>query len=94
VSSARRQPTCSVLTGPGTPLPAGYGAMMMLATIPPLWRRVIDHYGGGIPFQVPEVALLFNALTRGHLSGVADTAPLEGVGAHHAVSRKAARVLV
>jgi alkane 1-monooxygenase len=32
-------------------LPAGYGAMMVLATIPPLWRRmmdrrVLDHYDG------------------------------------------------
>jgi alkane 1-monooxygenase len=24
-------------------LPAGYGAMMLLAIIPPLWRRVMDH---------------------------------------------------
>jgi alkane 1-monooxygenase len=34
-------------------LPAGYGAMMLLAMVPPLWRRVIDHrvidhYGGDI----------------------------------------------
>jgi alkane 1-monooxygenase len=34
-------------------LPAGYGAMMLLAMLPPLWhrvmdRRVIEHYGGDI----------------------------------------------
>lgn len=34
-------------------LPTGYAAMVMLATIPPLWRRVMDrrvlqHYGGDI----------------------------------------------
>ncbi|NTY60240.1 alkane 1-monooxygenase [Mycolicibacterium sphagni] len=34
-------------------LPAGYGSMMLIALIPPLWRRVmdhrvLDHYGGDI----------------------------------------------
>jgi alkane 1-monooxygenase len=34
-------------------LPAGYGEMMLLAMVPPLWRRVMDHrvvahYGGDI----------------------------------------------
>jgi alkane 1-monooxygenase len=34
-------------------LPAGYGAMMVMAAIPPLWRRlmdrrVLDHYDGDI----------------------------------------------
>jgi alkane 1-monooxygenase len=34
-------------------LPAGYGTMLMLALVPPLWRRVMDprvlaHYGGDI----------------------------------------------
>jgi alkane 1-monooxygenase len=44
-------------------LPAGYGAMMLLAMLPPLWRRVmdrrvIDHYGGDIGLA---------ALPPGHL---------------------------
>ncbi|OYN79954.1 alkane 1-monooxygenase [Mycolicibacterium sphagni] len=34
-------------------LPAGYGSMMLIALIPPLWRRIMDyrvlrHYGGDI----------------------------------------------
>ncbi len=39
--------------GEAPQLPAGYGTMMVLAMIPPLWRRVMDHrviehYGGDI----------------------------------------------
>jgi alkane 1-monooxygenase len=66
-------------------LPAGYGAMMGLAMIPPLWRRVmdhrvIDHYGGDIRLaahpprsqarQAKQVAI--------HDPAVAGT----GIGAH------------
>jgi hypothetical protein len=46
------------------------------STIHPV-SALILRTGDGIPFQVPEVALLFNVSTRGHLSGVADTAPLK-----------------
>ena len=44
-------------------LPAGYGSMLLLAMIPPLWRKVMDplvlaHYNGdGKPLRRYEVAV-------------------------------------
>ncbi|CAN5419594.1 fatty acid desaturase [soil metagenome] len=65
-------------------LPAGYGAMMVLAMMPPLWRRVmdhrvLDHYGG----DVSRTALRPRKLARlAQQIGVHDPAvPGAGVGA-------------
>jgi alkane 1-monooxygenase len=73
-------------------LPAGYGAMMVLAMIPPLWRRVmdhrvIDHYGGDINLaalrprdqarQAKQVAIHRPAVTG---AGIDRTDPIRMMG--------------
>ncbi|WP_308170636.1 alkane 1-monooxygenase [[Mycobacterium] fortunisiensis] len=66
----RYQNLRSVQTAPQ--LPAGYGTMLMLALVPPLWRRVMDprviaHYAGRI-----ELAAL-DPRRRDHLLRVHET---------------------
>ncbi|MCV7227732.1 alkane 1-monooxygenase [Mycolicibacterium komossense] len=66
-------------------LPAGYAAMIVLAAIPPLWRRVmdhrvIDHYDGDISLAALRPRELAR---RAQKIGVHDPAvPRAGIGAH------------
>jgi alkane 1-monooxygenase len=51
-------------------LPAGYGAMLALALVPPLWRRVMDprvlaHYGGDMTLTALSPQALQARMTLG-----------------------------
>ena len=52
-------------------LPAGYGSMMLIALIPPLWRRIMDHrvlehYGGDIRLAGVSPRAAAACATRGN----------------------------
>jgi alkane 1-monooxygenase len=52
-------------------LPAGYGSMMLVALIPPLWRRIMDrrvleHYGGDIRLAGVSPRAAAACATRGN----------------------------
>lgn len=57
-------------------LPAGYGAMFLLALFPPLWRRivdprVIDHHGGDVSLTALEPSRLSRKLALRYAAGAA-----------------------